>query len=133
MSEFIQSILHSYVSQYLNIYKNVFSFWKSKWEVGNIGCLWVAGVTSLDCGRCSFSFLFFKSLITIRTKRRKANQNLQQNQVTVSQIPINWFPFKRNSLRLPQRKVVLMVTMSTVPSMILNLWTHSVKVWRHFQ
>lgn len=81
----------------------------------------------------SFSFLFFKSLIIIRTKRRKANPSLQQNQVTVSQIPVNQYPFKRNSLYLLQRKVVLMVTMSTVPSMIPSLWTLSVRVWRYFQ
>lgn len=31
-----------------------------------------------------------------------------------------------------QRKVVLMVIMSKVPSVTLSLWTHSVKVWRHF-
>lgn len=88
-------------------------------------------VTSLCVGGLLFSF--FKSLIIIRTKRRKANQNLQSKQVTVSQIPVNWFLFKRSSPRLLQKKVILMVTMLMVPSMILSLWTHSVKVWRHFQ
>ena len=56
--EFILSILHSYFSQWFNIYKNVFSFWKSKWEIGKIGCLRVAGVTSLDCRGLLFLFFF---------------------------------------------------------------------------
>ena len=68
-----------------------------------------------------------------KNKKKKSKPKPAAEPSNSIPIPTNRFPFKRNNLRPPQRKVVLMVIMSTVPSMILSLWTHSVKVWRHFQ